>query len=120
MAGIDNTWQKWWKKRGPQSWSWAKFYQFARFRAYMKERLPEDAQALVYVTILTLVPLLAVAFSLLRGFGVQGVIEPWLHDMFAPMGQAGDDVVNYLVQFVSQTNASGLGIVGGWCVIAGG
>ena len=112
MAGIDNTWQKWWKKRGPQSWSWAKFYPFALFRAYMKERLPEDAQALVYVTILTLVPLLAVAFSLLRGFGVQGVIEPWLHDMFAPMGQAGDEVVNYLVQFVSQTNASGLGIVG--------
>lgn len=112
MAGIDNTWQKLWKARGPQSWRWAKFYPFALFRAYMKERLPEDAQALVYVTILTLVPLLAVAFSLLRGFGVQGVIEPWLHDMFAPMGQAGDEVVNYLVQFVSQTNASGLGIVG--------
>lgn len=112
MASIDSAWQKWWQQRGPISWRWAKFYPFALLRAYTKERLPEDAQAMVYVTLLTLVPLLAVAFSLLRGFGVNGVIEPWLRNMFDPMGSAGSEVVDYLIQFVSQTSAGGLGIVG--------
>ncbi|UJF24007.1 YihY/virulence factor BrkB family protein [Suttonella sp. R2A3] len=112
MVGINETWQKWWQERGPISWRWAKFYPFALLRAYTKERLPSEAQAMVYVTLLTLVPLLAVAFSLLRGFGVNGVIEPWLRNMFEPMGDAGSEVVDRLIQFVSQTSAGGLGIVG--------
>ena len=84
----------------------------ALLRACLREHLQEDAQALVYVTLLTLVPLLAVAFALLRGFGVEGIIEPWLRKVFTPMGEAGAQVVAHLLAFVNQTKAGSLGIIG--------
>lgn len=112
MLSIQALWEKLWNNRGPRSWRWAKFLPFAIFRAYMKENIAKDAQSLVYVTLLTLVPLLAVAFALLQGFGLRGVIEPWLEDLFAPMGAAGAEVVSYLMEFVSNTSAGNLGIIG--------
>ncbi|PIE82253.1 MAG: hypothetical protein CSA10_00920 [Cardiobacteriales bacterium] len=112
MLLFHQYWVSMWQKRGPKSWRWIKFMPFALVRAYLKERLPEDAQAMVYITLLTLVPLLAVAFALLRGFGVEGLIEPWLNELFAPMGSAGNQVSSYLIEFVGQTRAGGLGIVG--------
>lgn len=112
MNSLQKYWKNQWQNRGNPSWKWVQFYPFAIGRAYLKERIPEDAQSLVYVTLLTLVPLLAVAFSLLHGFGVQGVIEPWLRELFHPMGASGNEVVDYLLQFVNQTSANNLGIIG--------
>lgn len=109
---INQYWTTLWHNRGAKSWRWIKFFPFALIRAYLKERLPEDAQAMVYITLLTLVPLLAVAFALLRGFGVEGLIEPWLNELLAPMGNAGEQVTSHLIEFVGQTRAGGLGIVG--------
>ena len=40
------------------------------------------AMGLVYTTILALVPLLAVSFSVLKGFGVHNQIEPILLNLF--------------------------------------
>lgn len=110
---LQTFWEKAWRRANAQKnrhlWQ---FYPLALLRAYREERLAEYSQALVYVTLLTLVPLLAVAFALLRGFGVSGIIEPWLRDIFAPMGSAGAQVVNQLLDFVNQTKASSLGIIG--------
>lgn len=108
---IHSLWERLWAERGLRSWRWAKFLPFALLRAYLKENIAKNAQSLVYVTLLTLVPLLAVAFALLQGFGLRGVIEPWLEDLFAPMGSAGEEVVGYLMTFVSNTNAGNLGII---------
>ena len=93
-------------------WRVPTLYFLALWHAYDAEHLGERARALVYMTLLTLVPLLAVAFALLRGFGVEGVIEPWLGNLFAPMGEAGGQVVEYLLRFVNQARAGSLGIVG--------
>lgn len=112
MQTLEEWWTKQWQQRGKLSWRWFKFFPFALWRAYSKERLPEAAQSMVYITLLTLVPLLAVAFALLRGFGISGVIEPWLADLLAPMGDAGKQVSEHLIDFVGQTRAGGLGIVG--------
>lgn len=111
MPFLDAYWHKLWLQR-PTWWRNLLLYPFALVRAWMEEGLPESARGLVYMTLLTLVPLLAVAFALLRGFGVEGVIEPWLANMFAPMGGSGEQVVAYLIQFVNQTRAGSLGIVG--------
>lgn len=111
MLFLESYWRKLWQQRSTW-WRNLLLYPFALLRAWMDEGLPESARALVYMTLLTLVPLLAVAFALLRGFGVEGVIEPWLVNMFAPMGDAGAQVVDHLIQFVNQTRAGSLGIVG--------
>ncbi len=112
MPSMEKLWEAQWRARGPRSWKWGRFVPFALYRAYTKERLPEDAQAMVYVTLLTLVPLLAVAFALLRGFGVEGVLEPWLKDLLKPMGESGMTIVDHLIDFVNQTKAGSLGLVG--------
>ena len=111
MPFLESYWRKLWQQRSIW-WRNLLLYPFALVRAWMDEGLPESARALVYMTLLTLVPLLAVAFALLRGFGVEGVIEPWLANMFAPMGDAGAQVVDHLIRFVNQTRAGSLGIVG--------
>ena len=49
------------------------------------------AMGLVYVSILSLVPLLAFAFSVLKGFGVQNKLQPLLENMFSAMGDKGPD-----------------------------
>ena len=44
-------------------------------RSYVEDRLPVRASALVYSTLLSIVPLLAVTFSLFKGFGFHCVHE---------------------------------------------
>ncbi|MDO5091612.1 MAG: YihY/virulence factor BrkB family protein [Cardiobacteriaceae bacterium] len=111
MSLFQSLWRKLW--HAPPSWHRSLLlYPFALTRAWLDEDLPESARALVYMTLLTLVPLLAVAFALLHGFGVEGVIEPWLANLFAPMGDAGAQVVAHLITFVNQTKAGSLGIIG--------
>ncbi|MDP2639826.1 MAG: hypothetical protein Q8Q16_04045 [Betaproteobacteria bacterium] len=44
------------------------------------------ATGLVFTTLLSLVPLLALSFSVLKGFGVYYLIDPILVEFLAPLG----------------------------------
>ncbi|MDO4434793.1 MAG: YihY/virulence factor BrkB family protein [Cardiobacteriaceae bacterium] len=84
---------------------------------YVKQKqviqtLDAYSKILVFTTLMTLVPLLAVAFALLRGFGFNQVLEPWLYGLFKPMGAEGEAIVHYLLQFVAQADVQSLGAVG--------
>ena len=70
------------------------------------------AMSLVYTTLLSLVPLLAITFSVLKGFGVQNQIEPLLLQAFAPLGDQAQDVVGRIVGFVNNMQVGVLGSVG--------
>ena len=52
------------------------------------------AMSLVYTTLLSVVPLLAVSFSVLKGFGVHNQLEPVLLNFLAPLGAKGTEVAN--------------------------
>jgi YihY family inner membrane protein len=71
-----------------------------------------EVTALVYRTLLSIVPLLAVAFSVLKAFGVQYRIEPLLVQMLSPLGPGGAEVATRIVEFVSTLGVSVLGAVG--------
>lgn len=58
------------------------------------------AMSLVYTTLLALVPLLAVSFSVLKAFGVHNQIEPLLLQFLAPLGEKGTEVASRIVHFV--------------------
>ena len=47
------------------------------------------AMSLVYTTLLSLVPLLAVSFSVLKELGVHNQIEPMLYNFLQPLGPGG-------------------------------
>ena len=81
-------------------------------RAPFDGQLNLEATALVYRTLLSIVPLLAVAFSVLKAFGAQYRIEPLLVQMLSPLGPAAGEVATRIVDFVSNLGVSVLGAVG--------
>lgn len=70
------------------------------------------AMGLVYTTILALVPLLAVSFSVLKGFGVHNQVEPLLLNLLAPLGDKGTEITERIIGFVDNTKAGVLGSLG--------
>ena len=70
------------------------------------------AMSLVYTTLLSLVPLLAVSFSVLKGFGVHNQIEPLLREALAPLGARGSQISQALIGYVDKTDVKVLGSVG--------
>jgi membrane protein len=71
-----------------------------------------EAMSLVYSTLLSLVPFIAVAFSLLKAFGAQYRAEPLVAQMLAPLGAPGIELANRVVEFVTRVNVGVLGAVG--------
>lgn len=71
------------------------------------------AMSLVYTTILSLVPLLAFSFSVLKGFGVQNQVEPVLLEYFAALGpEKSVEITSKIVEFVNNIDVRVLGAVG--------
>ncbi len=70
------------------------------------------AMSLVYTTLLSLVPLLAISFSILKGFGVHNQIEPFLLNALEPLGERRDEIANNILSFVDNVQVGVLGSVG--------
>lgn len=70
------------------------------------------AMSLVYTTLLSIVPLLAISFSVLKGFGVHNQIEPFLLEVLAPLGERSEEIAATMVSFVDNTQVGVLGTVG--------
>ncbi|MCF8029486.1 MAG: YihY/virulence factor BrkB family protein [Desulfohalobiaceae bacterium] len=68
------------------------------------------AAALTYATSLSIVPLLAVAFSILKGFGFQN--SQYMRDFLFNISAGKETIVEYIVDYINQTNVSTLGVVG--------
>ena len=71
-----------------------------------------QAMALAFKTLLSLAPLLAVLFSILKAFGVHNRMEPALAEALSPLGEKGREITVYLIGFVDRMSAGALGTVG--------
>jgi membrane protein len=79
---------------------------------YNENMLGLRAASLTYATLLSLVPLLAVTFSVLKAFGVQQLIGPFLTQALAPLGPDRIEITRRLIEFVDNTRVDVLGAVG--------
>jgi membrane protein len=70
------------------------------------------ATGLVFTTLLSLVPLLALSFSVLKAFGVYNQIDPLLHQFLAPLGEKSTDVSMWIITFIANLNVKVLGSIG--------
>ncbi len=70
------------------------------------------AMSLVYTTLLSLVPLLALSFSLLKALGVHNRIEPMLLGLLEPLGTEAPRITGLLIGFVDNVKIGVLGSVG--------
>jgi len=74
--------------------------------------LDARAAGLVYTTLLSLVPFLAVMFSVLKAFGVHQQIEPVLAQALEPLGPKGQEITSTIIGFVDNLKIGVLGAVG--------
>jgi membrane protein len=70
------------------------------------------AMSMVYTTLLSLVPLLAFSFSVLKGFGVTNQLEPLVYRFMEPLGPKGVEAAEQIVGFVANMKVGVLGGVG--------
>ena len=70
------------------------------------------AMSLVYTTLMSIVPLIAVSFSALKAFGVHEEIEPHLYGFLQPLGPKGVEITDYIMNLVNNVNSNVLGGIG--------
>ena len=81
-------------------------------RQFVAGELNLRAMSLVYTTLLSIVPLLAVSFSVLKGFGVHNQVEPLLLNFLQPLGSRGVELSNNIIGFVENIKVGVLGSLG--------
>jgi len=81
-------------------------------RDFLEGQLTLRAMSLVYTTLLSLVPLLALTFSVLKGFGVQNQLEPALVNTMSALGDKGEEIARQIVSFVDNIKVGVLGSLG--------
>ncbi len=116
----DPVWLRTWahKYRGQKSWTAFAVRQLEVFmftaRSLYQEKITLRAAALTYHTMLSIVPLLAVAFALFKAFGglsrLEGPLKQAIVDNLA-VGKA-DEVMAWLEKFVQNINAGAIAGVG--------
>jgi membrane protein len=78
----------------------------------MHGQLTLRAMSLVFTTLLSIVPLLALCFSVLQAFGIHTKMQPMLLTFLEPLGEEGKEIAANIVQFIENMNVGVLGTVG--------
>src|SRR5512134_1195963 len=87
-------------------------YPFALIRDLLTGQLNLRAMGLVYTTLLSLVPLIAFAFAVLKGLGVHRDLEPLIYEFLRPIGDRASGLTAQMMTFVENVRGGVLGSVG--------
>jgi membrane protein len=87
-------------------------YPFALIRDLLTGQLNLRAMGLVYTTLLSLVPLVAFAFAVLKGLGIHRDLEPLVYEFLRPIGDRASGLTAQLMTFVENVRGGVLGSVG--------
>ena len=87
-------------------------YPFALIRDLLTGELNLRAMGLVYTTLLSLVPLVAFAFAVLKGLGVHRDLEPLIYELLRPIGERAGELTTQMMTFVENVRGDVLGSVG--------
>lgn len=79
-------------------------YLYAVLRDVFSGQLTLRAMSLVYTTLLSVVPLIAFSFSILKGLGVHEKLKPQLLLLLEPIGDARIGIVDDLMSLVENVN----------------
>lgn len=87
-------------------------YPYAIARDLLAGELNLRAMGLVYTTLLSLVPLAAFAFAVLKGLGVHRDLEPLIYEFLKPVGERAAELTAQFMRFVDNVRGDLLGSVG--------
>ena len=85
---------------------------FMMVREISNEPLRIRAASLVFTTLLSMVPVLAVSFVVLKAFDVHRKLEPVLLNLLEPLGAQGAEFGMQIIQFVENVKVANLGSLG--------
>jgi membrane protein len=84
-------------------------YVYGLARDIVFGQLTLRAMSLVYTTLLSVVPLIAFSFSVLKGLGKHKELEPLLYDLTEPLGPQGKEITDQVIALVDNVKGSVLG-----------
>jgi membrane protein len=88
-------------------------YPYALLRDLSRGEINLRAMSLVYTTLLSLIPLLAFAFAILRFFGGHRDLLPIVYEFFRPVGEpAATDLTARVLQFANRASNGVVGSLG--------
>lgn len=85
---------------------------FAVVRDILYGDITLHAMGLVYTTLLSLIPFLALSFSVLTALGVHNQLEPLLENFLEPLGDRAPIITDNVLQFVDNIRVGVLGFAG--------
>ena len=96
------------------AWAWLRHSLAAEVtvqaaKAFHTDRVLLHASALTYATLLSLVPGLALTFSILKGLGVQRRLEPLIMDRISA---GSEEIAQQILNYIDKTNVTSLGTIG--------
>ncbi len=87
-------------------------YPFAVLRDLSRGQVNLWAIALVYNTVLALVPLLAFSFAILKAFNAHRELEPIVYEFFRPVGESAAELTARVMGFADSVSGGIVGSVG--------
>ena len=84
-------------------------YLYAVLRDFFSGQLTMRAMSLVYTTLLSIVPLLAFSFSVLKGFGIHEQIQDQMYLFLEPLGDRGVEITDKVMSLVYNVDGRVLG-----------
>lgn len=79
---------------------------------YRNGDLTIRASSLVYTTLLTFVPVLAISFAVAKGLGVHKMLAPTIYSFLEPIGDKGVEIADMILGYVENINVKVIGSVG--------
>ncbi|HEX6636299.1 MAG TPA: YihY/virulence factor BrkB family protein [Steroidobacteraceae bacterium] len=87
-------------------------YPYAVLRDLSRGQINLHAMGLVYATLLSLVPLIAFAFAVLKAFGAHSELEPLIYEFFKPVGGSAHELTARVMQFANKVSTRVVGSLG--------
>jgi membrane protein len=87
-------------------------YPYAILRDLSRDQINLYAMGLVYATLLSLVPLIAFAFAVLKAFGAHSELEPLVLEFFKPVGSGAEELTHRVMEFSNSVSTGLVGSVG--------
>lgn len=105
-------WERDWATLSQRRLMWAGRYLYVLAHDLWDGQINLRAISLVYTTLLSVVPLLALGFSVLKALGVHNSLEPLLLEFLRPLGPQAQEVTASIIGFVENIRVGVLGSLG--------
>jgi membrane protein len=87
-------------------------FPYAILRDLSRGQVNLHAMGLVYATLLSLIPLLAFSFAVLKVFGAHRDLEPLIREFFRPVGGGANELTQQVMDFADSVSTGLVGSVG--------